>query len=191
MHVTWHVSIDAKMRGKLTSDGLKSLMKELARSSADSQSSRVFIVGGGTAVLAGWRASTIDADLHSDSEEAFRDIQAIKERLQLNVEFVRPEQFVPELAGSETRHVFIESIGSVSFFHYDPSAQLLSKIVRGFNRDLEDARNFLASGMVDGERFRSLVYQIPEAAYSLYPALSRAAVMGAVDGFLDEEDNQS
>ncbi len=63
----------------------------------------------------------------------------------------------------------------------------MSKIVRGFNRDLQDARNFLLSGMVDEDRFRSLVHQIPEAAYSMYRALSRTAVAEAVDDFLDGE----
>jgi hypothetical protein len=75
------------MRRRLTRKGLEDLMRELARSSPGRQSYRVFFVGGGTAVLAGWRESTIDADLYSDREEIFRDIQAIKERLQLNIEF--------------------------------------------------------------------------------------------------------
>lgn len=159
-------------------------MQELARTSPSGQSYRVFLVGGGTAVYAGWRASTIDADLYCDREGVFRDIQSIKERLQLNVEFVRPEDFVPPLVGTEDRHVFIETVRNVTFCHYDPYAQLLSKVVRGFSRDLQDAENFLASGMVEAERFRSLVQQIPEAAFARYPSLSRQSVLGAVDDFL-------
>jgi hypothetical protein len=161
-------------------------MKELARAAPGRRSYRVYLVGGGTAVLLGWRASTIDADLYSDREEVFRDIQSIKERLQLNVEFVRPEDFVPALAGTEERHVFIETIGRVSYYHYDPYAQLLSKVVRGFRQDLLDAEKFLSSGMVDPERFRSLVHQISESAYSRYPALSRQAVLDAVDDYLTQ-----
>ena len=172
------------MRRSLTRAGLRDLMRELARSSPGRGSYRVFLVGGCTAVHSGWRVSTIDADLYSDREEVFRDIQTIKERLHLNVELVRPEEFVPALEGSEGRHVFIETLGSVSFYHYDPYAQLLSKVVRGFNRDVEDAERFLASGMVDAERFRSLVGQIPKKAYARYPALSRQGVLEAVDAFL-------
>ena len=52
-------------------------------------------------MLAGWRSSTIDAHLYSDEDEVFHDIQAIKERLQLNIEFARPEDFVPPLEGAE------------------------------------------------------------------------------------------
>ena len=72
----------------------------------------------------------------------------------------------------------------MTFFHYDPYAQLLSKLVRGFGRDLEDARMFLQSGMVDAERFRSLVEAIPEAAYAKYPVIAREAVIEAVGAFL-------
>jgi len=107
-----------------------------------------------------------------------------KERLRLNIEFVRPEDFVPALRGSPDRHVFIETIGRVSFFHYDPYSQMLSKVVRGFRQDLLDAENFLASGMVAPMRFRSLVDAIPETAFRKYPALSRRAVLEAVDDFL-------
>jgi hypothetical protein len=177
-------SIEGDVRRSLTREGLQDLMKALARSVPRRGSYRVCFVGGGTAVLAGWRASTIDADLYSETEEIFRDVQTIKERLQLNIEFARPEDFVPALAGSETRHVFIKKVGAVSFYHYDPYAQLLSKVVRGFNRDMLDASSFVTSGMVDPERFRTLVNGITDKAYAKYPALSRRAVREAVDEFL-------
>jgi hypothetical protein len=179
-------SIDPAVRRSLTRESLRELMRALARSAPRRGSYRVFFVGGCTAVLKGWRASTIDADLYSDTEAIFRDVQAIKERLQSNIEFARPEDFVPPLAGSESRHVFIETIGRVSFYHYDPYAQLLSKVVRGFNRDTLDASSFVASGMVDPKRFRSLVNGIREAAYAKYPALSRRAVLEAVEEFLSQ-----
>lgn len=166
-------------------------MGELARSAPRRGSYRVFFVGGGTAVLEGWRESTIDADLYSEEDVIFRDIQAIKERLKLNIEFARPEDFVPALAGTEERHVFVRRIGKVGFYHYDPYAQLLSKVIRGFDRDMQDARSFLGSGMVDAERFRSLVNDIPDAAYARYPTLSRQAVLEAVDDFLSRIEDQT
>ena len=159
-------------------------MDELARSAPGRGSYRVYFVGGGTAVLLGWRESTIDADLYSDTSDIFRDIQRIKERLQLNIEFARPEDFVPPLDGSDRRHVFIEKVGRVSFYHYDPYSQLLSKVIRGFDRDMKDAENFLGRGLVDKQRFQSLVQRIPEAVYARYPSLSRPSVLDAVEGFL-------
>lgn len=172
------------MRRRLTREGLRDLMREIARSAPRGRSYRVYLLGGGTAVLLGWRDSTLDADLSADRDEVFRDIQGIKERLELNVEFARPEDFVPPLAGTAERHVLIETVGRVSYYHYDPYAQALSKIVRGFRKDLQDAAAFLSSGMVDAERFRALVRAIPEAEYARYPTLSRKAVQDAVADFL-------
>ncbi len=172
------------MRGELTSDGLRRLMAALARAAPDSSRFRVYVLGGGTAVLLGWREATIDADLFSEQDEVFRTVQEIKERLQISIEFVRPEHFVPALTGADDRHVFIDKIGNVDFFHYDPYSQLLSKIVRGFRKDLLDAEQFLSSGMVEPGQFRQCVDQIPDSAYAKYPALSRDAVTKAVNGIL-------
>ena len=103
------------------------------------------------------------------------------------MEFVRPEHFVPALRGSDARHVFIETFGRVSFYHYDPYIQVLSKVVRGFERDLDDARQFIRSGLVDAIQFRALVHRIPASAYAKYPSLSHGAVMRAVDDFLAQD----
>ena len=172
------------MRGLVTRPEIEGLMAALARGAPPGQPGRVYFVGGGTAVWFGWRRSTVDVDLHGEPESLFADIQRLKERLKLNIEFVRPEDFVPALAGTEDRHVFIERIGQVSFYHHDPYAQIFSKIVRGFDRDLQDAERFVSSGLVDVDRLRTLVHEIPARAYAKYPALSQDAVLEAVDGFL-------
>ena len=174
------------MRDEMTKDRLRQLMQEIARTAPRKGSYRVHLVGGATAVFSGWRASSVDADLFSEEEDVFRDIQGIKERLNANVEFARPEQLVPALRGSEDRHVFVDTIGNVSFFHYDPYAQVFAKIVRGFERDLDDAEQFVRSGMVDPQALRALVAAIPDAAYARYPALSPSAVREVVDAFLEE-----
>jgi hypothetical protein len=172
------------MREEITRERLVMLMKELARTAPRGRSYKVYLVGGGTAVHLGWRRSSIDVDLFSDQQDVFQDIQKIKERLNMNIEFARPEDFVPPLRGSPDRHVFVDALGPISFYHYDLYAQLLSKVVRGFQRDLEDAREFVRRGMVDPERFRSLVAAIPDTAYAKYPGLSRSGVDRAVELFL-------
>jgi hypothetical protein len=78
----------------------------------------------------------------------------------------------------------IESIGPITFYHYDPYAQLLSKVVRGFRRDLDDARGFVRGGLVDPDKFQSLVAAIPDSVYARSPSLSRDGVERAVDEFL-------
>lgn len=174
------------MRAEMTRDRLRELMREIARTAPRQGRWRVYLVGGATAVFAGWRESSVDADLFSEEDAVFRDIQGIKERMNANIEFVRPEQFVPPLDGSDGRHVFVETVGSVTFLHYDPYAQVLSKIVRGFERDLDDAKHFVRSGLVEPERLRALVAAIPESTYARYPALSPSTVQQAVGAFLDE-----
>ena len=174
------------MREELTRERLLRLMRELARTAPRRGTFRVYLVGGGTSVYMGWRQSSLDVDLFSDQDDVFRDIQGIKERLNLNIEFARPEDFVPPLKGSPDRHILIDTVGSITFYHYDPYAQLLFKVVRGFQRDLVDAREFIRSKWVDPEVFRSLVAAIPEPSYAKYPNLSRAAVERAVDAFLAE-----
>jgi hypothetical protein len=158
-------------------------MREIA-ATAPRRPHRVYLVGGTTAVLLGWRASSLDADLWAEDDAVFRDVQGIKERLDVNVEFARPEHFVPALEGTDDRHVFIETVGQVSFFHYDPYAQVLSKVVRGFQRDIDDARRFVESRLVEPARLRALVSRIPDAAFAKYPALSRGAVEAAVEAFV-------
>jgi ribosome modulation factor len=172
------------MRDRLTRASLQGLMRELAGSAGKVGHYDVYLVGGGTAVLKGWRESSVDADLYAARDDIFRDVQDIKERLRLNIELVRPEDFVPPLEGSPDRHVFIETVGRVSYYHYDPCSQLLSKVVRGFDRDMSDARAFVSSGMVDAGQFRRLVRAIPDSAWSKYPRHSPAAVREAVDQFL-------
>lgn len=172
------------MREGLTRDRIHALMEALAASAPSGISIRAYFIGGATAVDRGWRNSTIDADLHATDDRLFADVQQIKDRLRVNVELARPEDFVPPLSGSEDRHIFIETIGQVSFFHHDPYAQLLSKIVRGFRQDLEDATRFLDDGLVEIDRFRALVHGITDESYSSYPNLSRDSVEAAVQDFL-------
>ena len=69
------------VRNELTKERLRALMKEVARTAPRGKPYHVYLVGGGTAVYVGWRASSIDADFFSEEESVFRDIQAIKERL--------------------------------------------------------------------------------------------------------------
>jgi len=174
------------MREQVTRERMVLLMKELARRAPRRGAYRVYFVGGGTAVYLGWRRSSIDVDLYSDREVVFRDIQEIKERLNINIEFARPEDFVPPLPGSAGRHVFVVTVGAITFYHYDPYAQLFSKVARGFQRDLDDAREFIRSGMVDPQKLRSLVTKIPNSAFAKYPSLSRDGIENAIETFLTE-----
>ena len=172
------------MRDETTRESMTAFMKELARRAPRGGTYKVCFVGGGTAVYLGWRRSSNDVDVHSEQDVVFRDIQQIKEQLNMNIEFARPEDFVPPLEGCADRHVYIDTVGPIGFYHYDPYSQMLSKVVRGFKRDLDDARQFVRSGLVDPATMRSLVAGIEDSAFAKYPALSRAAIENAVEQFL-------
>ncbi|HVL70142.1 MAG TPA: hypothetical protein VM364_22975 [Vicinamibacterales bacterium] len=70
-------------------------MRALGQSARDA--TRVYLTGGATAVLHGWRDSTIDVDVKfvPERDELFRAIQDLKERLQVNVELASPADFIP------------------------------------------------------------------------------------------------
>ena len=111
---------------------------------------RVYFTGGTTAVLEGWRDTTIDIDLKFDPEldSLYRAIPKLKEQLNINVELAAPSDFIPPLPGWEERSVFIGLEGKVSFHNYDPYSQALSKIERGHKQDISDVETMF-------ERIRS------------------------------------
>lgn len=79
---------------------------------------RVYLVGGATAVLLGWRGTTIDVDLvmRPEDDALLRAIPALKEELQIKVELASPADFIPVPPGWEDRGTFIGQVGRVVFF---------------------------------------------------------------------------
>lgn len=133
---------------------------------------RIYLTGGATAVLFGWRETTIDVDLKiiPDRDDVFRALPDLKEKLRLNVELASPDLFIPALPGWESRSMFIAREGRVDWFHYDFYAQALAKIERGHERDRTDVREFLRRGLVDASKLRNLFEQIRPALIR-YPSL--------------------
>jgi hypothetical protein len=76
---------------------------------------RVYLTGGASAVLLGWRDSTIDIHLKFAPEPkgVFAQIPGLKNLLQVNVELASPDNFVPALPGWEARSPWIASWNAV------------------------------------------------------------------------------
>jgi hypothetical protein len=146
---------------------------------------RIYFAGGATAVLLGWRPTTIDADISivPESDRLLRALPGIKESLHMNVELASPAHFIPELPGWEQRSPFIAREGRLSFHHYDLYAQALAKIERGHARDRQDVQEMLARGLVEPQRLRELFAQIEPQLYR-YPALDPASFLRAVEDAL-------
>jgi hypothetical protein len=146
---------------------------------------RVYVTGGATAVLEGWRATTKDIDVKivPDDDALLRSIPELKERLQINVELASPDDFIPPLPGWEARSRFIRQEGRASFFHYDFYAQALAKLERAHDRDLADVRAMRDLGLIDGGKLRTLFERIEPALYR-YPAIQPGAFRKQVEEFL-------
>jgi len=134
------------------------------------------LTGGSTAVVEGWRASTIDVDLRfePESDELLRALPALKELLDVNVELASPPDFIPELPGWRERSPFLFVEGRIEVYHFDLYSQALSKIERGFEQDLSDVREMLDGGFVEPDRLREL-YEAIEPELYRYPAIDPAA----------------
>src|SRR5207247_7982682 len=132
--------------------------------------------GGASAVLLGWRPSTIDVDIEivPERDEILRRLPALKEDLEINIELAAPSHFIPELPGWEDRSVFIAREGRVSFYHYDFYSQALAKIERGHAQDRGDVDAMLDGGLVEPARLRRLFEEIVPRLYR-YPAIDPAS----------------
>ena len=143
---------------------------------------RVYLTGGATAVLEGWRAATADIDLKivPDHDRALQSIPALKERLSVNVELASPGDFIPELPGWQDRSRFIGVEGRASFFHYDFYAQALAKIERGHAKDIGDVREMLARHLIQAPRLRAFFEEIEPRLFR-YPAIDPKSFRRAVE----------
>ena len=115
---------------------------------------RIYLVGGASAVLIGWRDTTVDVDLKLDPEPGgvFEAIARAKDELDMNVELAAPDDFIPALPDWRERSVFVVRHGVVDFLHYDFYAQALAKIERGHDLDLQDVAAMRRRGLIEGPR---------------------------------------
>jgi hypothetical protein len=178
------------MRALADADRIEQLMHALA-GEAD-RDTRLYFTGGATAVLIGWRRTTIDVDLRfvPESDRLLRAIPHLKEELRINVELASPSDFIPQLPGWEERSRFIRKEGNLSFFHYDLYSQALAKIERGHAQDRGDVDEMLRRGLVEPARALELFEKIESDLYR-YPAIDPAAFRRAVQEALQSSSGSA
>lgn len=171
------------MREKVSADAIERFMKALGHTAQTN--ARIYFVGGVSAVLLGWRESTIDIDLKlvPEANEILKALPDLKERLQINVELASPDDFIPPLPGWEDRSGFIAREGGIDFFHYDFYAQALAKIERGHNTDLLDVQQMIDRGLVEPSRLLEYFSRIEDQLYK-YPAIDPKSFRRAVEKFI-------
>jgi hypothetical protein len=168
------------MRELATAERIRQFMRALG-AEADAET-RVYVTGGTTAVLLGWRESTIDVDITiaPDSDRLLRAIPRLKETLRLNVELASPADFIPVPPGWEDRSLFIAREGRVSFYHFDLYAQALAKVERGHAQDLADVEAMVQRGFVEPRRALRYFEQVEPHLYR-YPAIDAPSFRRAVE----------
>jgi hypothetical protein len=143
---------------------------------------KLYFTGGATAVLQGWRSSTIDVDILMIPEDdcVYRSLPELKESLELNIELASPADFIPELPGWQDRSPAIDRRGRVTYHHYDLYAQALSKIERRHTQDEADVEEMFRRGLIDKKKLMELFEAIEPRLYR-YPALDPATFRRAVE----------
>jgi hypothetical protein len=168
-------------RKTITKEIIQSFMKLIGKTLK--KRATIYLTGGSTAILCGFREGTIDIDLSGDMEELFSHIPKIKERLQINIELAKPRDFIPSLSDEKDRHIPIGLFGKVTFMNFDPYSQVFSKIVRGHETDIADAKAMVTAKLVDAKKLCKMVKKLPDQQFARYPRLNRSAVEAAVESF--------
>jgi hypothetical protein len=141
-----------------------------------------YLVGGATAVLLGWRETTLDVDIRLEPEQdaLLRALPEIKNELAINVELASPADFIPLPALWRERCSSVEKVGLLSFQHFDLYSQALAKLERGHALDLSDVAEMLARGLIERSQLRSFFAEIEPQLYR-FPAIDPAEFRRALD----------
>lgn len=178
------------MRPPVQLEKLESLMVAMGR--RVKSGGRIYLTGGATALLHGWRPMTVDVDLKADPEPSgfFEAIAVLKDELAVNIELACPSDFIPELPNWRERSLFIARHDLIDFYHYDPYSQALSKLERGHTRDLTDVDAMLQTGLIT----RDLLWQqflMIEPQLIRYPALDPGSFRSVVEAFCQNPSGTS
>lgn len=168
------------MRESADAERIERFAHELGRTVP--RGTKMYLTGGATAVLEGWRPSTVDVDVRfePDDDAALRAIADLKERLQVNVELASPLDFLPPLKDWRKRSRFRFRAGNLEVFDFDPYSQALSKLERGFELDLSDVAEMVRAGQVEPDRLLKLYEEIEPNLFK-FPAVDPAQLRRAVE----------
>lgn len=176
------------MRSSVDPSRIHELLRELGRLAKGP--GRIYLTGGASALLEGWRDSTVDVDLKLDPEPPgiFEAIAKLKNSLDVNVELSSPDQFLPPLPDWRSRSPYIARHGQVEFFHYDFRAQALSKLGRGHARDLDDVRAMVERELFDRKELWT-AWEAIQKDVIRYPALDVEALEKRLRALVQEDDD--
>lgn len=112
------------------------------------------------------------------------------------IELASPQDFLPPLPGWRDRSIYIEKQGQISFYHYDFTAQALSKLSRGYDRDINDVQAMYEQKLFSVQDLRDC-FEAIEPELIRYPSIKPDVLRSSIEEFIDyldkklEDNNES
>ncbi|RMD61235.1 hypothetical protein D6833_08525 [Candidatus Parcubacteria bacterium] len=134
------------------------------------------LIGGGALCLLGHERRTLDLDFSMSISEETRALRRTMENtakaMDIELEMITLEEFVPIPDDASRRHRFIGRFGSVEVYVYDPYTIALSKLARGLETDIQDILFLLEKGLIEIAQLEFFVEKATPVAwkYDVDPA---------------------
>jgi hypothetical protein len=108
-----------------------------------SKPAELYLLGGGGLCLLGSPRRTYDIDYtvegsSDQAQELIATIEALADEMELELEEVPLEEFIPLPQDANKRHLVIGQFGSLTVYVYDPYSIAISKLSRGLKEDVQD-----------------------------------------------------
>jgi hypothetical protein len=171
------------MREIASAERIERFLAAVAASTTDATT--VYLTGGATAVLIGWRDTTRDIDLiiQPERDALLQTIARLRDELALCVDLTAPDRFIPVPPRWEERSPLVSHRGLLTVRHFDLTAQALAKIERGHTRDIADVHALLDAELVSADGLREAYDRAAPQLYR-YPAIDPDTYRRALEAIL-------
>jgi Nucleotidyltransferase of unknown function (DUF6036) len=165
------------MRQRVGRQDIEHFLTEVGRTR---QSGRLYLTGGAALVHRGIRpGQTLDIDIHItiDPGNLTAQIAQLKHKMNMNIEFASPGDFLPLPTQWETRSEFIKRYYQVDAFYFDWYSIALSKMQRANRQDVLDVQLLVRQRCVEvnelDQMYQDVLNKIGHPPYDrLFPNLS-------------------
>lgn len=132
------------------------------------QPAELYLIGGAALCLLDNPRTTLDLDFVGNDLPSlverdlgtFRgELEKLAAEVQIEVEAVPLEQFIPLPLDADVRHQLIGEFGSIRVFIFDPYSMALSKLDRGLPSDLQDITFLIRQGVIDRLKLEAVLEQ--------------------------------
>ncbi|MDQ2906400.1 MAG: DUF6036 family nucleotidyltransferase [Ktedonobacteraceae bacterium] len=145
------------------------------------QPGRLYLTGGAALVHRGIRpGQTLDIDIQItvDPANLTSQIAQLKQKMNINIEFASPGDFIPLPTQWEARSEFIKRYDQVDVFYFDWYSIALSKMQRANRQDVVDVQLLVRQGNVEVKELdllcQDVLHKIGNPPYDrLLPNLSQ------------------